>query len=117
MSDHITVDLDQPRQFILDMKAAKALDRSCGEVGLFTINSKLGAFNIDTLERVLWAASLEAEPTVTLALTQKRIATYQKKHTTLAPLFIASAKLIEQSGLFNPTTEDDAEGNDLAATT
>ena len=115
MSEPITVDLDQPRNLTLTLKGAKALDRACGQIGLFTVNRNLGAFNIETLERVLWACMLEDEPTLTLALTAKRVETYQKKNKTLAPLFVAAAEALDASGLFNPLTEEPS-GNGMAAT-
>lgn len=118
MSDLLnTVELGgESRSLVIDFKAAKALSRVCGE-GLLNVNKKLQEFDFETLDRVLWAGLLHAEPTLTISLVSKRVEAYQAAHTTVAPLIIAAGKALNDSGLFNiPTEEEAALGKDQTAT-
>lgn len=110
MAEYVNVELDDTRRLLIDLKAAKALDRVCGEVGLITINRQIQSFNIPTLERVLWAALLHEEPTLTISLVGKRVERYYEVNGTLAPLFMVAAEALDKSGLFNLKSEE-PEGN------
>lgn len=118
MSDLNVVELGgESRELLIDFKAAKALSRLTGE-GLLVTHTKLQQFDIESLERTIWAALLHKEPTLTLNLTVKRIESYQSEHKTLAPLVIAAGKAMNDSGLFNlPSEEEHALGNEKTATT
>ena len=112
--DDMYVEFDKARRLRLTLKGAKTLSRLCDGRGLIVINQKLAEFDIDTLERVLFAAMVDDEPTLTLNLTGKRVADYFAREHSLVPLFTAAVKTIDASGLFNQPTEP--EGNGTAAT-
>ena len=114
MSEDLYVELDQQRKLHIGIKEAKALSRVCG-VGLVKVIDKLNEFDIETLEKVLWAATSGDDPSVTLQLTAKRVDTYFQREKTLRPLFVAAAKAIDQSGMFDQPKEATV-GNETAAT-
>ena len=68
MSEDLYVELDQQRKLNIGLKEAKALSRVCG-AGLVKVIDKLNEFDIETLEKVIWAATSGDDPSVTLALT------------------------------------------------
>ena len=111
--EDIFVDLDQKRRLFIGIKEAKALSKVCGG-GLYAVNRKLAEFDIETLERVLWAALSRDEPSVTINLTAKRVEAYYEREGTLSPLFVLAGEAISASGMFNPLKEP-TEGNETAA--
>jgi hypothetical protein len=114
VSEDLYVELDQTRRLKIGLKEAKALSRVCGG-GLVKVIDKLNEFDIETLEKVLWAATSGDDPTVTLSLTGKRVEAYFEREKTLRPLFMLAAKAIDESGMFDQPKEATV-GNATAAT-
>lgn len=110
---YVDFELDKPRRLLIDLKASKALDRVCGEVGLLQINDLLQKYNIQTLERVLWAGLQHEESTLTPSLVAKRVEKYQQTKGSLYPLFRAAIQSLNDSGLFNSAdVDEEPEGNE-----
>ncbi len=108
---YVDLQFDQPRRLLIDLKASKALDRVCGEIGLLKVNELLQTYNIQTLERVLWAGLQHEEPTLTPSLVAKRVERYQETNGSLYPLFRSALQAMNDSGLFNTDEPDGDEGN------
>jgi hypothetical protein len=108
---YVNVEFDQPRRLLIDFRAAKQLDRVCGEIGLLRVNELLTSFNIPTLEKVLWAGLLHEEATLSINTVSKRLERYANTHGSLVELFTAAIKAINDSGLFSQQSVEDDAGN------
>lgn len=112
----VDIDLDQPRQLFFGLAALKALDRQMGEVGIAKVLELLRALNFSTLDRVIWAGLLHAEPTLTVSLVSKRVETLVDAGRSAAPLFEAAYRGVDGSRVFGGPDRGNAKPEAVAAT-
>lgn len=112
MSAHVSIELDQPRQLLFNMKAVKSLVQKVGDLGLVSVIERLQGMHIQTLEHAVWAGLLHQEPALSLAVVQKRIAEMDEAGKPLGQLFADTVKALSESNMFKMgKAPEDNEGN------
>lgn len=96
----VAIELDQPRALHFNLRALRALDRAMGEVGIAKALELLRALNFVTLERVIWAGLLHAEPTLQPMVVTKRVEAFIDRGGDASELFRAAYLAVNGSRVF-----------------
>jgi hypothetical protein len=113
--DLVEIHLDKPRHLYLgSLRSLKALDRQMGEIGIGRVLELLRALNFSTLEKVIWAGLLHAEPDLKLSTVTRWVEDFTEAGNGTGPLFEAAYRAVDSSRVFGGPDRGNAKPEAVA---